>query len=93
MSRKYIKIDEYGKQILEMKAQGKTSRESYLSPLSGKPLPREYADFIRPPPSPARPALAGSGPGGAGIRPVCVRLAECVQPQNECGHPQPARGL
>lgn len=27
MSRKYIKIDEYGKQILEMKAQGKTSRE------------------------------------------------------------------
>ena len=27
MSRKYVKIDEYGKQILEMKAQGKTSRE------------------------------------------------------------------
>lgn len=27
MSRKYIKIDEYGKQILEMKAQGKTNRE------------------------------------------------------------------
>lgn len=27
MSRKYIKIDKYGKQILEMKAQGKTSRE------------------------------------------------------------------
>ena len=27
MSRKYIKIDEYRKQILEMKAQGKTSRE------------------------------------------------------------------
>ncbi len=46
MSRKYIKIDEYGKQILEMKAQGKTSRESYLSPLSGKPLPGEYADFV-----------------------------------------------
>lgn len=46
MSRKYIKIDEYGKQILEMKAQGKTSRESHLSPLSGKPLPREYADFV-----------------------------------------------
>ena len=27
MSRKYVKIDEHGKQILEMKAQGKTSRE------------------------------------------------------------------
>ena len=27
MSRKYIKSDEYGKQILEMKAQGKTNRE------------------------------------------------------------------
>ena len=27
MSRKYVKIDEYGKQILEMKAQGKTNRE------------------------------------------------------------------
>lgn len=27
MSRKYVKIDEYGKEILEMKAQGKTSRE------------------------------------------------------------------
>ncbi len=46
MSRKYIKIDEYGKQILEMKAQGKTSRESHLSPLSGEPLPGEYADFV-----------------------------------------------
>lgn len=46
MSRKYIKIDEYGKQILEMKAQGKTSRESHLPPLSGKPLPGEYADSV-----------------------------------------------
>lgn len=46
MSRKYIKIDEYGKQILEMKTQGKTSRESHLSPLSGEPLPGEYADFV-----------------------------------------------
>ena len=27
MSRKYVKIDEYGKEILEMKAQGKTNRE------------------------------------------------------------------
>lgn len=27
MSRKYVKIDKYSKQILEMKAQGKTSRE------------------------------------------------------------------
>lgn len=27
MSRKYVKIDDYGKEILEMKAQGKTSRE------------------------------------------------------------------
>lgn len=27
MSRKYVKIDEYSKQILEMKTQGKTSRE------------------------------------------------------------------
>ena len=78
MSRKYIKIDEYGKQILEMKAQGKTSRESHLPPLSGESLPGEYADSLRPPPSPARPALAGGGPGGAGIRPVCVRLAERV---------------
>jgi len=42
MSRKYIKIDEYGKQILEMKAQGKTSRESHLPPLSGESLPGEY---------------------------------------------------
>ncbi len=78
MSRKYIKIDEYGKQILEMKAQGKTSRESHLPPLSCKPLPGEYAGSLRPPPSPARPALAGGGPGGAGTRPVCVWLAECV---------------
>ena len=91
MSRKYIKIDEYGKQILEMKAQGKTSRESHLPPLSSESLPGEYADFVSP--SPARPALAGGGPGSAGTRPVCVRLAECVQPQNECGHPQPARVL
>ena len=37
MSRKYIKIDEYGKQILEMKA---------LPPLSGESLPGEYADFV-----------------------------------------------
>ena len=29
-------------------------------------------------PSPARPTLAGSGPGSAGIGLVCVRLAECV---------------
>ena len=27
MSRKYVKIDEYGKEILEMKTQGKTNRE------------------------------------------------------------------
>lgn len=27
MSRKYVKIDEYGKQILEMKAQGKSNPE------------------------------------------------------------------
>ena len=46
MSRKYIKIDEYGKQILEMKAQEKTSRESHLPSLSGEPLPGEYADFV-----------------------------------------------
>ena len=77
MSRKYIKIDEYGKQILEMKAQGKTSRESHLPPLSGEPLPGEYAHPLRFAPSPARPTLAGSGPGGAGTRPVCIRLAEC----------------
>lgn len=32
MSRKYIKIDEYGKQIPEMKAQGKTSREIAQAP-------------------------------------------------------------
>ena len=76
MSRKYIKIDEYGKQILEMKAQGKTSRESHLPPLSGESLPGEYADFVSP--SPARSALAGSGPGSAGIGRVCVWLAERV---------------
>ena len=46
MSRKYIKIDEYGKQILEMKAQGKTSRENHLPPLSSESLPGEYADFV-----------------------------------------------
>lgn len=78
MSRKYIKIDEYGKQILEMKAQGKTSRESHLPPLSGEPLPGEYAHPLRFAPSPARPTLAGSGPGSAGIGLVCVWLAERV---------------
>ena len=77
MSRKYIKIDEYGKQILEMKAQGKTSRESHLPPLSGESLPGKYADFVQPPPSSARPAFAGGGPGGTGTRPICVWLAEC----------------
>ena len=27
MSRKYVKIDEYGKEILELKRAGKTNRE------------------------------------------------------------------